>query len=180
MSLFSAAHEIAVSLPTLSGWRLSLRAVRNDLGSYRPTRVEPGIWIGGVPSRRRWRELRGAGVTAAVCLLREGPPPRWTGSGEQLLWLPVTDEHAPSQQQLATGCAFLDAAREQGRTVFIFCRAGVGRAPTLYLAWRARSGVETLDAAIARLRAARPGLSLTPRQLTALRSWSGLKPEAVG
>ena len=176
VTLYREAHRVAVALPILRGWRLWLRAVRNDSASCRPTLVEPGVWVGGIPSPRRWRELREAGVTAAICLLREGPPPRWTSAVEQLLWLPVVDEHAPTQEQVATGCAFLDLTRAQGRGMFIFCRGGMGRAPTLYLAWRVRRAGETLDAAIARIRLARPGLCLTARQVAALRSWSGAHP----
>jgi len=172
VSLFSEAHRIGVSLPILRAWRLSRLAACNDSAARRPTLVEPGIWIGGIPSRRRWRELRAAGVTAAVCLLREEPPPRWTADVEHLLWLPVVDNHAPNQGQLAAGCCFLDAAREQGRTIFVFCGAGMGRAPTLYLAWRARRAEEALDVEIARLRAARSVLRLTAGQLAALHSWS--------
>ena len=104
----------------------------------------------------------------------EEPPPRWTADVEQLLWLPVVDNHAPNLGQLAAGCCFLDAAREQGRTIFVYCGAGMGRAPTLYLAWRARRAGETLDEEIARLRAARPVLRLTAGQLAALHSWSAI------
>src|SRR6266516_967056 len=87
VSLYSEARRIGVSLPILRAWRLSRLAVCNDSAARRPTLVEPGIWIGGIPSQRRWRELRAAGVTAAVCLLMEEPPPRWTADVEQLLWL---------------------------------------------------------------------------------------------
>ncbi len=172
MSVFSDAYQRAVSLPILQPLRLARFAASNDDPSRRPTLVEAGIWIGGIPSRRCWRELREAGATIAVCLLREGPPPGWTASVEQLLWLPVTDNEAPNRDQLAAGCRFLDAARQEGRTVFVFCGAGMGRAPTLYLAWRTKRAGETLDAAIERLRTARAVLRLTARQLAALRAWS--------
>ena len=171
VSLLSDAHRVAISLPILREWRLSRLAGDNDGVARRPTLVEPGIWVGGIPSRRCWRELREAGVTAAVCLLQEGPPPRWMTSLEQLLWLPVLDNHAPNHEQLAAGCCFLDAAREHGRTALVFCGAGMGRAPTLYLAWRARRVGETLNAAIERLRSARSVLRLTTRQVGALQSW---------
>jgi Dual specificity phosphatase, catalytic domain len=167
------------ALPIVRAWRLSRLAACNDGAARRPTLVEPGIWLGGIPSRRRWRALRDAGVTDAVCLVEEGPPPRWMSSAEQLLWLPVVDNHAPNREQLAAGCGFLDGAREQGRTVFVFCGAGLGRAPTLYLAWRATRPGETLDAAMARLHTARSGLRITGRQLAALHAWSA-DPRGTG
>ena len=180
MTLLSESHRIVISLPIVRTARLALLAARNDSAVRRPTLVEPGIWVGGIPSRRCWHELCRAGVTAAVCLLREGPPPRWTTSVEQLLWLPVADRHAPTPEQFAAGWGFLDMTREQGRTILIFCGAGMGRAPTLYCAWRARRAGESLDAAIGRMCAARPVVSLTRRQLAALRSWSASPPRAVG
>ena len=180
MTLFDASHRIVISLPIVRTARLSLLAARNDSAARRPTLVEPGLWIGGIPSGRCWHELCRAGVTAAVCLLREGPPPRWMTSVEQLLWLPVADRAAPTPEQVAAGCRFLDTMREQGRTILIFCGAGMGRAPTLYVAWRVRRAEETLDAAIGRTCAARSVVSLTPRQLAALRSWSESPPRAVG
>lgn len=179
MTIFAEARRIAISLPILRAVRLSLWSQRNDNPARRPTLVEPGIWIGGIPSRRCWHELCRGGVTAAVCLLREGPPPRWTTSVEQLLWLPVTDHYAPTPEQFTAGCDFLDRRHAQGSSSFIFCGAGMGRAPTLYAAWRARRTGEPLDAAIEKMCAARPVVSLTRRQVAALHSWSGARSRAV-
>ena len=151
-----------------AGW---LR-IRNDLRGNRPTEVESGCWIGGMPSRRRWRELEAAGVTHVVSLVGEASPPTWLASAATVLWLPVCDRAAPTLAQLRAGIEFLDAARVANGRVLVCCGAGLGRAPTLYAAWLlARQGL-TPTAALDRLRERRPIAAPTPRQLAALESWA--------
>ena len=151
-----------------AGW---LR-IRNEWRGDRPTEVESGCWISGMPSRRRWRELEAAGVTHVVSLVGEAPPPNWLASAATVLWLPVFDRAAPTPAQLRAGVEFLDAARADNRQVVICCGSGSGRAPTLYAAWLlARRGVTPAQALDA-VRERRPVAVPTRRQLVALESWA--------
>jgi protein-tyrosine phosphatase len=113
-----------------------------------------------------------AGVRRVVTLVGEAAPVPWLRSAESLLWLPVRDNHPPTMDQLRIGCAFLDAARsDDGPATLISCGAGIGRATTLYLAWRIATTGEPLQRALDALRRLRPVTAPTWRQLESLRQW---------
>jgi hypothetical protein len=158
-----------------AAWAAWLRFRNESLGN-RPTEVEPGCWIGAVPTRGRWRSLQAAGVTHVVTLVGETPPPRWLGSAHGLLWLPVPDRAGPTRAQLRAGVEFLAAARAAGHGVLVCCGSGAGRSPTLYAAWlleRGRGGGDaTLADALDMLRRRRPLVAPTPRQLAVLAAWA--------
>lgn len=61
------------------------------------------------------------------------------------LWLPVVDHTAPSPEQLETGVTMLETLVKLGKKVYVHCKNGHGRAPTLvaaYLIKRGKSGAE--------------------------------------
>jgi protein-tyrosine phosphatase len=133
--------------------------------------VEDGIWVGGILLPGRWRTLQAAGVTRVVTLVGEAAPPPSLRSAESLLWLPVHDNHPPTMDQLRRGCAFLDSARRDGPATLISCGAGIGRASTLYLAWRMATTREPLQQALDGLKQRRPIADPTRRQLDSLSQW---------
>ena len=159
----------------LRTWRIYWLGRGNESPLRQPTEVEHGVWVGGVPLPRRWRELQLAGVSRVVTLLGEAAPAPWLDSAESLLWLPVRDNHPPTLDQLRTGCAFVDAGRNEGGNgghgTLISCGAGIGRAATLYLAWRIANTGEPLEEALTALRRQRPIADPTRRQLESLREW---------
>jgi len=155
----------------LRSWWVYWLGLANESALRRPTEVEKGLWVGGVPLPRRWRELQVAGVGRVITLLGEAPPAPWLASAESLLWLPVRDNQPPTMDQLRVGCAFLDAGRNGGPATLISCGAGIGRATPLYVAWRIATTGEPLQRALAALRRQRPIADPTRRQLESLRQW---------
>ncbi|HEY3220352.1 MAG TPA: dual specificity protein phosphatase [Gemmatimonadales bacterium] len=155
----------------MSTWWVYWLGMGNESPLRQPSEVEKGLWVGGVPLPRRWRELQVAGVGRVVTLLGEATPAPWLRSAEALLWLPVRDNHPPTMDQLRVGCAFLDAGRNGAPATLISCGAGIGRAATLYLAWRIATTGEPLHGALAALRQQRPIANPTPRQMESLRQW---------
>jgi hypothetical protein len=156
-------------------WRETLwvrwLAWRNELPWRRPTNVEEGIWVGGVPTVLRWRWLRARGVSRFVSLLGEVAPPAWLAGADDALWLRVPDRNAPSVEDLRHAMQFLDESRSLGAGVLVFCGSGVGRAPTAYVAWCVRRGAEP-SAALRHLQSIRPITSPTTLQRTALAGWA--------
>lgn len=151
-------------------WLAMLRA-RNEAAERRPTEVEPGVFVGGVPTAARWAALRGAGVTHIVSLFAEAPPDAWLADADGVLWLPVPDGHPPSPGQLRAGCGFLDAARVGGRGVFIYCGSGMGRAPTMYLAWALRANPGDVSKGVVVVQRLRRLANPNSRQREALDRW---------
>lgn len=90
--------------------------------------------------------------------------------GAAYLWLPIKDMHAPSEQQFAMGVSFIGAAVRSGRKVYVHCKNGHGRAPTMVAAYLISTGLST-DAAIALVKEKRPEIHLQQEQMDALHAF---------
>jgi protein-tyrosine phosphatase len=135
------------------------------------SQIDPLLFVGGGFSTRQWPLLHALGVRAVLSLQAEradsfaGTPP------ERVLRLHVIDYTAPSLEQLREGVAFLADAHAAGLPVLVHCRAGVGRAPTTAAAYLMMHHGMSAEAALARLRAARPIIGLNLLQISRLREW---------
>ncbi len=169
------------SFQSVEGWvnrfaqlRLAVRRYRNELPDRRPTEVESGIFVGGIPSRRRWDQMRACGVARVICLLAECKPDVWVAHSAETLWIPVSDGQSPDVAQLREACAFVEASKRAGSSVFIYCGSGMGRAPVTYLASCVRNSARPPRAHLDRLRNLRPCVALTEAQLLGLQRWAQL------
>jgi atypical dual specificity phosphatase len=88
------------------------------------------------------------------------------------LHLPVPDFAAPSQAQLEHGVAAITEALAHGRRVAVHCGGGLGRTGTLLACYLVSAEGLPADAAIARVRAARPGSVETEDQEQAVRRYA--------
>lgn len=89
--------------------------------------------------------LRKEGITADISLEEDRVDQPF--GVEFYVWLPVHDETAPTQEQLQFGAVVLEKLVRLGQKVYVHCRLGHGRAPTLvaaYLIARGRSVEETI------------------------------------
>lgn len=86
---------------------------------------------------------------------------------ESYLWLPVKDHTPPTDDQLQIGIAFMTSALSLGKKLYIHCKNGHGRGPTLVAAYLISTG-KTADDVIALLTEKRPAIHLEPSQITAL------------
>ncbi|HEV7662665.1 MAG TPA: dual specificity protein phosphatase family protein [Chloroflexota bacterium] len=87
--------------------------------------------------------------------------------GADAVHLPVPDFTPPTQQQLRQGVAAISTALAAGTRVVVHCRGGLGRTGTLLAAYLVTQG-RTPSAAIAEVRAARPGSIETQQQEAAV------------
>ena len=71
------------------------------------------------------------------------------------LWLPTVDNEAPDMDQLRLGIRTIDEPMRMGRKVYVHCRYGQGRGPTLVVAHFIKHGM-TVDEAIAYVKKHRP------------------------
>lgn len=80
-------------------------------------------------------EFKKLGVSLEINLSRENNelPPKEMEIG--YVWLPVTDGYSPSVEQLKMGTCLMDTAINMGKTVFVHCKNGHARSPSLVAAY---------------------------------------------
>lgn len=86
------------------------------------------------------------------------------------LWLPVLDMHAPSHTQIEVGVAVLDKMVREGHKIYVHCKFGHGRSPTLVAAYFIFTGL-TIDQAINKIAKKRPEIHLVDEQYQALENY---------
>jgi len=157
-------HGIAVTFTWL--WtRLYLWTVKRPVLRY--CQVMPGLYVGGQIDAAGWRWLSGKGISADVNMRIEHDDLAHGIEPEAYIWLPTVDDEAPSLDQLRSGVAFIARSVEQGRSVYVHCASGVGRAPTMAAAYLVSSG-KSLDQALVQIQTVRPFIKITPPQLEIL------------
>jgi protein-tyrosine phosphatase len=113
---------------------------------YRYSRITPQIYIGGQYRAHGWPSMEEAGITAVLNLRKEYDDLAKGIAPERYLYLPTTDNTAPSQEQLQEGVKFISDEIANGGTVYIHCGVGVGRAPTMAAAYLVSTGMTPLEA----------------------------------
>ncbi|PIQ67603.1 hypothetical protein CO173_03605 [Candidatus Uhrbacteria bacterium CG_4_9_14_3_um_filter_41_35] len=86
---------------------------------------------------------------------------------ESYLWLPTKDHTASSQDQLRLGVAHLTQLINVGRKVYVHCRNGHGRAPTLVAAYYISTGL-SVEEATNKIKNKREEVHLNDEQIEAL------------
>ena len=109
------------------------------------------------------------GVTAEIDLEKERQDA--APDVEVYLWLPVADKTAPSVDQFAAGVTLMENMTKRGKKVYVHCRDGHGRSPTLVAAYLIANG-KTVAEAIDIIKAARPEIHLEDSQMQSLRMYS--------
>lgn len=87
------------------------------------------------------------------------------------VWIPIEDHQAPTQEQIEFGVSVLEKIVAMGKKVYVHCKNGHGRAPTLAAAYFVKRG-KTVDEAIALIKEKRPPIHLEDVQTQALREWA--------
>jgi hypothetical protein len=150
--------------PCLAGQYLSL--IYYERTCRRWDEVTPRIWIGRLLREREAREAIAAGVTAVLDLSAEfsEAAPFHTVCYRNI---PILDLTAPTISQLKEMAFFI---REHSQSVvYVHCKIGYSRSAAAVAAALISTGqVHGVEAAIARLRQARPSIVIRPEILSAL------------
>jgi len=86
------------------------------------------------------------------------------------VWIPVVDQMAPTQAQLSFGTESIQRLVSQGRKVYVHCRNGHGRAPTLVSAYLIQKRYKP-EEAIGFIASKRPSMHLSKIQEEALKKY---------
>lgn len=111
--------------------------------------------------------LRDMGITADISLEAEQlDAPR---GADFYLWLPTLDHLPPRSAQFKVGIAALRELVRNKTKVYVHCKRGHGRAPTLVAAYLIKEKKMSPKQAVAFITKRRPITHLTPKQWSALR-----------
>lgn len=126
--------------------------------------ITPQLHVGGQHRRRGWPRLDARGVTAVVNMRIEFDDNDAGIAPARYLHLPTVNDEAPTLEHLRTGSAFIAQEIQEEGVVYIHCRAGIGRAPTMAAAYLVSTGL-TPHEAWAKVRAVRPFIRPRPEQV---------------
>lgn len=90
---------------------------------------------------------------------------------EFYVWIPVKNHMPPSTDQLEFGVSVLEKLVSMGKKVYVHCKNGHGRAPTLVAAYLVKNG-KTPEEAEALVKAKRPSVHLEEVQREAIQAFS--------
>jgi len=120
-------------------------------------------------------EFKKLGVTVELNLSiekKEMPP----NEVDVYAWLPVLDGKAPNECQFAIGTALINEAVSTGNKVYVHCKNGHGRAPTIVAAYFIRYRKMSVEESFNKIKSARPEIHFEEAQIKALislyKKWS--------
>ncbi|MFZ1971054.1 MAG: dual specificity protein phosphatase family protein [Candidatus Nanoarchaeia archaeon] len=89
---------------------------------------------------------------------------------EYYLWLPTKDHEAPTFKQLSLGTDFIRQLVDKKIKIFVHCKNGHGRAPTLVAAYLISTG-KSVNESIELIKMKRPVIHPTKVQIAALKNF---------
>lgn len=135
-------------------------------------RITPLVYVGPQHSRLgKWR-LELAGIKHVVNMRMEFNDADHNLALKSYCHLPTEDNHFPALEQLESGVAFIQQAVDRQEKVYIHCKRGRGRAPTLAAAFLISRGLTVLEA-VNLLHQARRSTTFTPTQRAQLQAFYG-------
>ncbi|MBD3270209.1 protein phosphatase [Candidatus Peregrinibacteria bacterium] len=128
-------------------------------------KVTPHVYLGGSFTAENLKRIKKWGITAVVSM-REAEPPL----GIKTLHLPTRDGHAPTPEDLEEGVEFIRKEVAKDGRVYVHCREGIGRGPTMMIAYLISIGYG-LDEAIKLIKKVRVFIKPTTPQINALKKY---------
>lgn len=111
------------------------------------------------------------GITAEIDLEKEKQDP--VPQVPIYLWLPTEDKTSPSTEQFKAGVSLIEQMVKLGKKVYVHCKNGHGRSPTLVAAYLISQG-QTMNDSIEVIKKARPEAHLEKVQIEELIKYSSL------
>lgn len=149
--LWDIVHRWVAGIPTL-----------------RRSQITANLFLGGQYNLRGLRWLKEIGITAIINMRMHSVYEEARYQGLQYLHLPTPDNTAPKLEDLIKGAEFARSAIRDGGKVYIHCRLGIGRGPTMAIAYLLSMGA-TYDDAFATVRKVRTFIHPRPVQVERLK-----------
>lgn len=132
--------------------------------------ILPNLYLGGQYGLHAMETFDEWGVTAVVNMRIHSIHQDFRSVPLKILNLPTPDYYAPTQKQLEKGVEFIQNEINNGGKVYIHCRQGEGRGPTMTIAYLITTGL-TLEHAIQLVKKVRTFIHPTKNQIQALKEF---------
>jgi len=130
--------------------------------------ITADLFLGSQYNLLGLRKLKALGITAIINMRMHSVYSEAQYEGFHYLHLPTPDNTPPPMKTLIKGADFADAEVEAGGKVYIHCRQGLGRGPTMTIAYLLKTGL-TFDDAFALVKRVRTFINPRPVQIERLK-----------
>jgi protein-tyrosine phosphatase len=127
--MYDNAHRIITGLPRLN---------RSQITAH--------LFLGSQYNLLGLKKLKALGVTAIVNMRTHNDYSDAEHEGIKYLHLPTVDNTPPPLEVLLKGADFIDKEIKSGGAVYVHCRQGLGRGPTMAMAYLIKTGLTYEDA----------------------------------
>lgn len=132
------------------------------------SQVTAHLFLGGQYNLRGLHRLKQMGITAIINMRIHSVFTEAQYAGIRYLHLPTEDNTAPALDDLIKGADFACTEITNGGKVYIHCRQGLGRGPSMAIAYLLKMGA-TYDDAFRTVQKVRPFIHPRPAQVARLK-----------
>lgn len=132
------------------------------------SQITADLFLGSQYSLIGLRKMKALGITAIINMREHSIYSEAQYEGFNYLHLPTVDNTPPELEVLIKGADFADAEIKKGGKVYIHCRQGLGRGPTMTIAYLLKTGLIYTDA-FALVRKVRTFINPRPSQINRLK-----------
>lgn len=124
-----------------------LHTRKTGFSMIRHSQITENIFLGGQFKRLGLKQLKKLDIKGIVNMRTISEFPKEINDlGMELLHLPTIDMTAPSLADLQKGVKFMKHHIDKGNKVYVHCKHGIGRGPTMVLAYLISKGMLLDDA----------------------------------
>lgn len=116
------------------------------LPNIKKSQITAHLYLGSQYNLVGLKKLKALGITAIVNMREHAVYPKAKYVGIKYLHLPTVDNTPPPLDILLKGAEFMDTEIKNGGTVYVHCRQGLGRGPTMAMAYLIKTGATYEDA----------------------------------
>lgn len=149
------------------------------------SKIEPyNLYLGALPLKNKGHldDIMDLGVTHILSMVEDfeledgwiNQPVKkteWENAGAVVYQIPTVDFLPLSEIEITNGIEYLRQSLEDGHTVYIHCKAGVGRSASIVIAFLMHTQGMSLDEAIALVKEHRPQINLNAGQRRAIQNY---------
>ena len=142
----------------------------HGMPNIRKSQITANLFLGSQYNLIGLKKLKALGITAIVNMRIHSVYTQAQHIGIKYLHLPTVDNTPPDLELLLKGATFMDNEIKNGGKVYVHCRQGLGRGPTMAIAYLIKAGA-TFEDAFALVKRVRTFINPRPSQIERLKEF---------